>query len=434
MTTGGRQVGLFGRAWRGLFGAPNEAEEALKEASSHGAAMVNIARAWSAPLLVAFSIAAVLVLAQKPAMRNIALFQQGMVAGGIQAALMALDWAEVTLILVVVLGVAGADLAVMAASNHIVDALGDGKRLSSVWGHTVIVLAVGTLEAATFTILLVRLESPGAWYEWAFVLLRAVGFPTVAIYLGTLRKRRLTERDSDAMIENKLNARIIEKIDGLDMGTASLGQLMTLRLILTRKGASKETRDAELVAALESLSPDAIQVELDAERRRLREALANAEGHALDLFTKAMLHVMATQELPAWVAERAPELAGLKFSTSRKGSGMRGAKAPVSEPRTRSDAIRYWLESIGVRVEKTPAGRKGIWVKSSDLAALTDNRLTGESATKLARLLGDETKISTAWACPFDRVMSELYTSNRLSSDARMFWEANRIEAVEKAS
>jgi len=118
------------------------------------------------------------------------------------------------------------------------------------------------------------------------------------------------------------------------------------------------------------------------------------------------------------------ELGGLKFGSLGRGAGNRGVKVPPSEPRTRSEAIRYWLESIGVTPGKTPVGRKGIWLKSSDLTAITDGRMSGEAATELAKRLGGETKISQAYALPFDKAMGDLYQRHMLSEAARSWWES----------
>ncbi len=102
----------------------------------------------------------------------------------------------------------------------------------------------------------------------------------------------------------------------------------------------------------------------------------------------------------------------------------RGVKAPISEPRSRSDAARFWLNAIGVAPGKTPVGRKDIWLKSSDLSAITDGRMSGEAATNMAKILGDNTKISQAYALPFERAMADLYQRHMLSEAARIWWES----------
>jgi hypothetical protein len=117
-------------------------------------------------------------------------------------------------------------------------------------------------------------------------------------------------------------------------------------------------------------------------------------------------------------------MGGLKFGSLGRSGGNRGVKAPVSEPRSRSDAARFWLNAIGVAPGKTLVGRKGIWLKSSDLSLLTDGRMSGEAATNMAKILGENTKISQAYALPFERAMADLYQRQMLTDDARKWWES----------
>jgi hypothetical protein len=420
----GRQIGFAQRVWRATFGAPDEAEQALKEATSHGASLINLARAWSVPLLICFSIAAAIVLGRAPMEHNIALAQTGFGEGGALGAVMALNWFEMIELLVIIVFVFGADLAVLAAANNFRDGRSRGEKVSALFGHTVIIFGIGALEACTFTIMLASIENPQTLAQWAFVLFRSIGIPTVAVYLATLRRRRLTEDDSDALMEMKTSKRLIALIDSVDMEHADIGQLMNLRMLLAAKHLSKERRAEAIIEAINRLSPDVARVELEAERAHLREAIANANTRAFQQLSSALLHLAATGNLPDWVIEQAPELAGLKFGSLGRAGGNRGTKAPASEPRSRSDAARFWLNAIGVTPGKTPVGRKGIWLKSSDLSAITDGRMSGEAATNMAKILGENTKISPAYALPFERAMSDLYQRQMLTDDARKWWES----------
>lgn|GEM_PF-3825499 len=287
-----------------------------------------------------------------------------------------------------------------------------------------IIFGIGALEACTFTIMLASIENPVTVAQWAFVLFRSIGIPTVAVYLATLRRRRLTEDDSDALMEMKTSKRLIALIDSVDMEHADIGQLMNLRMLLAAKHLSKERRAEAIIEAINRLSPDVARAELEAEKARLKEAIAGANARAFQQLSSAILHLAATGELPDWVIQQAPELAGLKFGALGRSGGNRGAKAPVSEPRSRSDAARFWLHSNGVAPRKTPPGRKGIWLNSSDLSAPTDGRMSGEAATNMAKILGENTKISQAYALPFERAMADLYQRQMLTDDARKWWES----------
>jgi hypothetical protein len=153
----------------------------------------------------------------------------------------------------------------------------------------------------------------------------------------------------------------------LKEATSHGASLMNLRMLLAAKHLPKDKRAEAIIDAINHLSPDVARAELEAERGRLQEAIAGANARAFQQLSSAILHLAATGELPEWVTQQAPELAGLKFGSFGRSGGNRGAKAPVSEPRSRSDAARFWLHSSGVTPGKTPAGRKGIWLKSSDL-------------------------------------------------------------------
>jgi hypothetical protein len=103
-------------------------------------------------------------------------------------------------------------------------------------------------------------------------------------------------------------------------------------------------------------------------------------------------------------------------------------------PNDRQGKIRYWLEGMGIVVDKTPTGKRGTWLKSSDIVALIGADMSEQDkknlATKLAKDLGDGVKISTAWAAPFDRVLEELSLRNQLTSEAQTFWQEVRIAAA----
>jgi hypothetical protein len=420
---GGKQVGLLGRIRIAIFGAPNEAEKALKEATSHGAMMINLGRAWAIPMLITFSIAATIVLAGTPLEHNWQLFTSHL-NGGVLNALAALNFVQVSEILVVIFFVFGADVAVLAAASNIRDARSRGEKFLSQWGQILIILGIGALESTTFTIMLASIDNPQTWGQWAFVLARSIGIPIVAIDLATLRKRRLTEDDSDALMEAKISTRLIELLDGLDMQHADIGQLTNLRLLLAAKHLQREERSRQIIAAIERLSPDVARQELEVERAKLQEAIAGANAKAFQQLTSAILHLAATGTLPEWVIQQAPELAGLKFGSLGRSASNRGAKAPDSQPRSRGEAIRFFLERVGVTPGKTPVGRKGIWLKSSELSALTSGRMAGEAATNMAKILGDNTKISQAYALPFERAMADLYQRHMLTEEARSWWES----------
>jgi hypothetical protein len=77
--------------------------------------------------------------------------------------------------------------------------------------------------------------------------------------------------------------------------------LMNLRMLLAAKHLSKERRAEAIIEAINRLSPDVARAELEAEKARLKEAIAGANARAFQQLSSALLHLAATGELPEWV-------------------------------------------------------------------------------------------------------------------------------------
>lgn len=407
--------GALRTAWHAIAGEPNEAKKAVHAATSHGAGMLNMARKWAAPMMAAFSTGAAVVLAGQAMQDNLTRFTGALAAGGTPLdALGALNFVAVIVSVVIIVGVIGADFAMMAAATQIRDLRTSVARKGEYVWPGIIVLGVSGFEIITFTLMVAELEHPTDWWQWAYIAGRGAVLVGVANYLATLAPRVPTERDRNRLLEMKATEGLLAYIEQkVQTGTADFGQLMNLTNLLTDHSIDRKERDRRLIEAVSELAPDA--------RRSADVTRAELAAEAQRKLTTALLHVATTGELPAHLVAEMPELGGLTFAAS----GVKGAakKAASVKPTSRADSMRTYLIDLGAPAATTPKGKRGVWVKAGTITALTGGKVAGEQATMEARRHGQDTKAGNGYACPVERLMPYLYTANLLTEDARQWWE-----------
>jgi hypothetical protein len=173
-------------------------------------------------------------------------------------------------------------------------------------------------------------------------------------------------------------------------------------------------RVAELEAQIASLREQTT--------RQMQAALGQAEAHAVDMTSRALTSLLATGNLPEWLIEARPELAGFTLTKNvvsrRKAANNSGQKMPTS----RADAMRFFLSSLGMTPAKAPANKRGVWIKSSDIPLLSGEQSLPESPTKLAERLGDGATDGRSYIARLDDVMQALLAWHRLPDEIANAW------------
>jgi hypothetical protein len=206
----------------------------------------------------------------------------------------------------------------------------------------------------------------------------------------------------------------------------------------------------EVIRALEGLSRDhaahwaAERADLERARqaaeqaeRDAHEAVLHAKAEATQAaraqLSEAFVYLLATGTAPEWLAELAPEVATLLPHVIGKGRRMPRPIGPQSIAHLTSigggslDDLRAILAGMGVHEAPKPDGmRRGIWVRSSDIEAISDGAIQGEEATNLARRLGHGAKNGRAYIAPLDALIGELAERNKLHSRFIAWHDARR--------
>lgn len=206
------------RLWYWLVGSPDHTERDIRAATSHGALIALLARIWFFPLMLFFSLGALVTLGSQPMAHNMTLLQEGY----------APDWIEVIGLAVTVVFVIGMDLAMISAATRIRDARRHGARITAFWFDALIVLLVGGIETWTFFQMVAESQGvpivvhPTALYETIFIGYRAVLVPVVAIYLAIARTRTATRQDIEQLLRIKVGHGLLAYLErSVQMGDAT---------------------------------------------------------------------------------------------------------------------------------------------------------------------------------------------------------------------
>lgn len=209
-------------------------------------------------------------------------------------------------------------------------------------------------------------------------------------------------------------------------------------VIQALEGLSRE-RSLDLLAErteLERARAAATQAEQDA-HEAIRHANAEAMQAARAQLAEAFLHLLATGKAPEWLVELAPNAADILPALVSKGRRMAHTGAipagvlsnMVSSPITGGslDDLRAILATMGIQEARKPEGiRRGIWVKSSDIDAISGGALQGEEATNLARRLGNGVRDGRTYVLPLEALIGELADRNKLHNAFVTWLEARR--------
>ncbi len=403
--------GVFRERWELLFGR----KVAAVHISDHTRVLAFLGRLLSPLLLVAFSLASLIVLAGEPLAATL-----GAIAG--QGSL---DYATVVSLATTALLIIAMDVVMLLASIRIRDAIEAGKSWKSWLGLAAIVTAIGAVEALTFSVMLIQQEHHKTPIAWALILARASIAPGCAIFLAVLPSRELTRQDVDRHLLAKTAALMLDTLERMSLaGDAAFSEVLHLFLHLTRPAnqslaEAQAQRDAELAALLEKMSPQAIHREadrlLETERSAMHQQVEEAQRaaqSAMDTMAlrlrDVLIAVTTGRDWPTWVGDIAPDIAAIDPASLGHRSGNRPANRPKA-PASRKDMLLAILEELDVNPAAKPnPNSKDTWIKSSDIPKLSDGSFTANEATILAKSLGNSNMDGRAYIAPMRRIAAAL--------------------------
>ena len=432
-----------------MQGARQRAQQLMQNATKgHGTTMARIGLAWAFPSLLAFSVGAFIKLGGEGLLPNL---------------LVEASRISATIVLLI-----SGVLALEIALYSIGDAIARKRTTWRIAWDIVLVLVVAPLETWTLYLLITGQPATGP-----VDLMRAAEAVMATAYLGTLSILPPTDRDFVRIIGSRAAERAMEKLELIPLDAVGMGRLYRIQAVGNDDTLSWGQRAEKLVSVMEELAPgeqerlyqqriaelEAAQRETSAQAQRdiasvqerarqLTEtaereiAEANAQSHtsATQRTLDAVLALVATGKLPDWLIAERPDLADFSLASvagahggRRGGSGM-GGRAPNSVPARESSSPsqrqRAFLIEQGIEPSKAPEGKRGVWLRASDLEALTGGKSGSETPQALIRRLGDGLKVGVAYVAPFEPVMREL-AERHLLADAPRIWWASQIQSAD---
>ena len=193
---------------------------------------------------------------------------------------------------------------------------------------------------------------------------------------------------------------------------------------LSRDEVSEAQAQAEAQATADiAAARDEARRHIETAQRQIEQANASATQRTLD----AVLALVTTGALPDWVIEQRPDLATITLDVGGGKSG-RGRSAAASagvarEPNSRAERQRAFLVSQSIELCAAPEGRRGVWLRASDVTTLCDGRSGSETPQAFVRRLGDGATVGRNLVAPFEPVMRELAERHLLGEAAALWWQ-----------
>lgn len=406
-----------------------QAARELRRAANHGAVIMAWGRVWAVLLLVFFSAAALDTLAGTP-IRRLALALQLHQPLDVTDAITAAS----TLGLVI-----GMDLAMVIATMLIRGMVARGKTFADWWWLFLLVAFVAVIEALTFGMMIAESEHPQTGVQWVVLILRALAVPVCAVFLSLVSNLPVTPDDISKKIQIESGNGVLADVEAkMSAGKADPSALWALFTFIGDEHARTQPDWADRVQEyIRQLDPDTIRAALEhraatAEQRlaetiaqakqQVTEAQASVKAQAIEMTSRALTSLIAGGNLPDWLIEARPELADISLAkrpvARGKGGGIPTSKAPQSRP----DAMRFFLHSLDITPAKAPDKKRGIWVKSSDIARMIGAHKLPESATELVKRLGSNERDGTAYIARLEDVMPALIAYHCVDDDVLNAW------------
>lgn len=423
-----RRRGLLKSIWYGVWGEPDEGKRELKQAMSHGAAVLALARAWAIPLMVFFSIGALVTLGGVPLEHNLALIEAGQPP----------DWVELGGLVVTVMFVIGMDLAMITASIFLNDARARGAQFGEVWKLWALMLSVGALEAATFIKMVANYEHPTSAYDWGLLIARGVLAPIIAVFLSLATERAVSRDDVVRLLQVRSGEGLLTWLEQTlaimrDKGVEAMDASHLFGFFALVNGATQEQLDWDkrVMAVMEQMAPASVHAAAQREVEEARRVALEAEARVAKAVEAsgqrvgdALLGLMTTGHLPEWLVEQRPDLAGVSLETLTGSSATR-QRGPrrVATLTTRADRIRAWLNEVDIEEARRPAeARRGIFLSTGAVATLLREPLGADELRRLMNDAGSGMKSGTALVAPVERVVAELRRRSLMNDVAGAAW------------
>jgi|GEM_PF-6379049 len=436
--------GIFSGLGTAFFGERDPIADALNALSNRGSHLFALGRFLSYLLLFAFSCSALVALARQSLQQQLALILAHQMP----------DPVAIMGLLVIVLFVIGSDLTMVIMAELMRHGLARGKELADFGWQLALVFMLAAIESTTYVLTVYVIERPDNFVAWALVFARAVVIPIVAIVLATRTPHAITMEDYEQMLSVKFAHHLMFYLDSIDLSKADAGQLIKGLIETQHLPQAQQERLYRLVETVSALAPESMRKQMeariaaaeqqaheqaDAAQRDAREQVERAraanqqqiervmalteqrlnEGQrdAREQLIRTIAHLAQHGTLPEELVQEVPELAALNFRVPRRNGVTR-------EPRTQTDRMNAFLHNMGIEPANRPAGKRGVWIRSTDVSHLVEGELAPKKLREIMHDTGSEEKDGTALIAPIDDVMRLLIGHGLVSETAYKAWRS----------
>lgn len=459
-THGARELGWLRRAWRTVFGE----RTLLREQEGH--------TSWLSYLLMIVQSLTLVLIGGSVELRT--LLSDAPLP---EKALMTLSLA------ILIFGTVAADMAAQRTMGRI-GVLLRNRRTVMAGEHILYVAFVVGVEMATFAIALYVIETtPQALLSGASVLPNSILVIGVmvgirALIIGWTYVQLKIIAEPLPPNEQTLLRRAVEKggghadalLDDLQLRASDLPTVIDAIAEMSkpprrpptwwngwlrRRDEQYEREQDDLrrrqVDALKALGHDDLaaaraeaQRDIDAARAEARRQIETAQRQietanaaSVTRASDALLALLTTGALPDWLTQQRPDLAGVTLESllARAGGangGKRGRSGAGASPAdtSRAGRQRAFLLGLGIEPSAAPQGKRGVWLRASDVTALTEGKSGSETPQQLVKRLGDGATVGRNLVAPFEPVLRELAERRLLSEETRAWWQAQQRDAA----